>query len=231
MKNGMEKMNNRNGFTLVEILVAMAMASIVIAAIFVTHQGQVQGKITQEVTLEMQQGGRAAIDLMTRELRMAGCDPRGTADSGFVTATADEVEFTMDIRGGGTTGNEPDGDILDPAERVRYAINPDNGALGRETNDDGVLSDLLRNVDVLDFVYLDADGNVTADIDAIRSVQISLVVRSGDVRNRAMLRPYTDINTYDNLQGDGVLPAPNDNFRRIQFNTEVHCRNMGRWDF
>lgn len=230
MKNGMEKMNNKNGFTLVEILVAMAIASIVMAAIFVTHQAQVQGKITQEVTLEMQQGGRAAIDLMTRELRMAGCDPRGTADSGFVAATTGEIHFTMDIRGGGTTGNEPDGDTLDAFEEVRYAING-NGALGRETGGAGGLQPVLRNVDALDFVYLDANGAVTTILADIRSVQISLVVRSGDVRNRGMLRAHTDTNVYVNLQGDEILDAQNDDFRRIQFNTTVNCRNMGRWDF
>lgn len=219
-------MINNKGFTLVELLVALAISSIVMAAIFVTHQGQVQGKIAQEVTLEMQQGGRAAMDLMTRDLRMAGCDPMASAGAGFVTATAGEVEFTMDIRGDGTTGNESDGDTDDPSERIRYRISG-TGALGRATGEFGVLQPLLRNVDALDFVYLDEDGAVTTDPIAIRSVQISLIVRSGDVKNRGMLRSQTDTANYENLQGDVVFAA-NDDFRRIQFNTTVHCRNMGR---
>ena len=225
-------MNNNNGYSLIELLVAMGIAMIVSAAIFVTHQVQAQGKITQEVTLEMQQAGRAALGMMTRELRMAGCDPNGNSGAGFLTATANEVEFTMDFRGDPDPTNprpfEPNGSTADPSEWVRYGINT-SGSLGRETGGAGGLQPLIRNIDALNFVYLDADGNVTADLEAIRSVQISLVIRSAATRDRGLLRAHTDTNVYENLQGDPVFTptGAQRNFRRIQFNTEVHCRNMG----
>jgi type IV pilus assembly protein PilW len=233
----MEKMNNNNGYSLIELLVAMGIAVIVSAAIFVTHQVQAQGKITQEVTLEMQQAGRAAISMMNRDLRMAGCDPNGNSGAGFAIAAAGEVVFTMDFRGdpASTRPFEPNGSVEDPSERVRYVLTGTQN-LGRATGaadvngrPTGIPQPLARNIDALNFVYLDAAGNVTADLDAIRSVQISLVIRSAAIRDRGMLRAHTDTNVYQNLQGDTIFTptGAQRNFRRIQFNTEVHCRNMG----
>ncbi len=226
----MENMTDKNGFTLVELLVGLAMSMIVMGAMYVTHMAQVQGKTAQEVTLELQQAGRAALELMTRDIRMAGCDPSWESGAGFVTANADEIEFTMDIAGdvSSPTPNESDGDVDDPNENIRYAINT-NGDLGRETGGAGGLQPLARNCDVLNFVYLDADGNVTADMDDITSVEVSFVISSGtNSPQRGLLRGVTDTRKFYNLQGAQIFQAPGDEARRLQLSTTIHCRNMGR---
>jgi len=223
----MENMTDKNGFTLIELLVGLAMSMIVMGAMYVAHMAQVQGKITQEVTLELQQAGRAGLELMTRDIRMAGCDPSWESGAGFVTANADEIEFTMDIADGGA-GNESDGDLLDTGEHITYKINT-SGNLGRDTHGGNGLQPLVRNADVLDFVYLDADGAVTADMDDITSVEVSFVISSGtNSPQRGMMRKLTDTRKFYNIQGDEIFQAPGDTARRFQLSTTIHCRNMGR---
>jgi type IV pilus assembly protein PilW len=234
-------MKNKNGFTLIELLVAMGMAAIVFSAILLSYQAQVQGKIAQEVTLEEQQSGRAGLERIESDIRMAGCDPTGLSGSGFITAAADEIRVTMDIAGAGATGNESNGAINAADEDIRYAIS-DEGHLVRERFANNVSVEgeqpIIRNVDALDFVYLDrtgapivASGNAVpaASLDQIRSVEVSFVIRGGEGNEaRGMLRSNTDNTSYENQRGFEMLAPPGDEFRRLQLTTTVHCRNMGR---
>ncbi len=65
-------MGSSKGLTLVELLVVLAVSSILMAAIFGTFISQQKSYATQDQVVEMHQTLRAAIDRMTREIRMAG---------------------------------------------------------------------------------------------------------------------------------------------------------------
>jgi hypothetical protein len=91
------------------------------------------------------------------------------------------------------------------------------------------------NIDALNFVYLDSagntlnddgNGNVTTNLEAIRSVQITLVARSGD-KVPVLMRKRTDSTTYTNQKGTVILDAQDDNFRRIRLTSAVKVRNLG----
>lgn len=211
------------GFTLVELMIAMAIGSIMMVAVVSAYQIQVGGKNTQEALTDMNSSTRAALEIMVHELRTAGCDPDGSAGAGIVNAGANTLSFTMDI--GNTAGDsfEPDGLLNGPNEQVRYAINA-NGDLGRDTG--GGLQPLARNVDALDFVYFDQDGNVTATLADIRSVQITIVARAGRAAP-GFMKTAVDNTTYSNPQGTVILAAPGDSFRRFLLTTTVNCRNLG----
>ena len=101
---------NNMGFTLMELLVAMAVVSIVMAAVVSAYQLQVRGKNTQDALTDMNQTARAALEIMTYEIRTAGCDPNRTSDAGIVqtATTASQLDITMDIGNGASF--EPDGD-------------------------------------------------------------------------------------------------------------------------
>jgi prepilin-type N-terminal cleavage/methylation domain-containing protein len=60
------------GLTLIELLVAMAISAILIAAIYRTFIGQHRTYTVQEQVVDMQQNARVAINRMMREIRMAG---------------------------------------------------------------------------------------------------------------------------------------------------------------
>src|SRR3989339_279506 len=90
------------GFTLVELLVSMAIAGIVMASIYSSYYSQQKAYVIQEQVAGMQQNLRAAMYHLERDIRMAGYDPTGKAGSGIITATSPAIpnppvfQFTKD---------------------------------------------------------------------------------------------------------------------------------------
>ena len=62
------------GFTLVELLIALAVSGIIMTGIFSAFKTQQDSYLAQEQVAEMQQNLRASLYIMTREIRMAGYD-------------------------------------------------------------------------------------------------------------------------------------------------------------
>ena len=92
---------------------------------------------------------------------------------------------------------------------------------------------VAENIEVLDFVYLDEDRNLLgptpldpANLDLVRSIQITLIARSGQDLTVMMMK-QNDNKTYNNQQGDALLVNPNDRFRRVILTADVQCRNLG----
>lgn len=65
-------LKNRNGVTLIELLIALVISALLIAALYRTFTDQQKTYIVQEQVVDMQQNVRAAINRMMREIRMAG---------------------------------------------------------------------------------------------------------------------------------------------------------------
>jgi type IV pilus assembly protein PilW len=72
------KPDTQKGFTLVEMLIAMAVGLIMMAAIYTAYQNHQRSHVTQQLVVDMQQNARAAMALMKREIRMMGYDPAAT---------------------------------------------------------------------------------------------------------------------------------------------------------
>ena len=217
-------MRSQKGFTLVELMVTMAIMAVVMAGVYSAYYSQQQSYVVQEQVSEMQQNLRGAMYFMAKEIRMAGCNPTGSADAGIVTAGSNTINFTMDTRGQ-DIDDPPNGTVTNPNENITYILYDSDGdgtndALGRDTGTGNRL--VAQNVDALDFVYLDEDGNLTASLLQIRTVQITIVARTGRAD-----RGYRDTASYTNLQGTQILAPPNDNFRRKRLATNIKCRNLG----
>jgi type IV pilus assembly protein PilW len=214
--------NSQKGFSLVELMVTIAAASVLMAAISAFYHSQLKTHVTQNELVDMQQDARAAMYMMTREIRMAGFDPLNTG-AGIRLADAAQMAFDSDSDGtaDGTIG---------AGERFYYGLSDGNLIRGSWTDPSAPipnnLSQVALNIEALDFVYLDSAGDTTTDLAAICSVQITLVARSGD-QLRALMRKRKDSSNYTNQQGTVILPAQNDNFRRIRLTNEVKVRNLG----
>jgi len=221
--------SSKSGFSLIEVMVAMTIAVIAIGLIIAAVISQQKNYITQERLVDMQQGLRAAMEVVGSEVKMAGYDPTGIADASILTADSADLQFQIDRNG--------DGDF-DIGERVRLALTNDANLdgiadgtpcdLGRGL-DGGSLQVLAENIDALNFVYLDSNGNVlaapVADLSAIGSIQVTIVARSGATLP-GFFKPAQDRKTYHNRQGDVVLPARNDAFHRMEIVHEFKCRNL-----
>jgi prepilin-type N-terminal cleavage/methylation domain-containing protein len=66
------RLKRSKGLTLIELLVAMAISGILVAALYRTFIGQHRTYTVQEQVVDMQQNVRVAINRMMREIRMAG---------------------------------------------------------------------------------------------------------------------------------------------------------------
>jgi type IV pilus assembly protein PilW len=100
------------GFTLIELMIAIAIAAILVSAIYVSVISQQKTQFTQQLVVDMQQNARAALFLMQREIRMAGFDP--TWDDG----NDDGVD---DNRLTDTINNDCDGDTDELMENTNLA--------------------------------------------------------------------------------------------------------------
>lgn len=232
---------SNHGFTLIELLVAMAISGIVMAGVYSVYYTQQKSSTAQEQISAMQQNLRAGMYFMMREISMAGCDPptpgvqppAGDAGAGIVTANNNSIRFTMDITNTAGTSNQDDGLLDGPNEDITYSLYDFGGDgdtdLGRNTG--GGNQPVAENIDALNFVYIDAagvpldddgSGNVVASIPAIRSVEITLVARTGRGDPG-----YTNNAVFRNQRGAVIYTAPGDNLRRKSLTCEIRCRNLG----
>jgi type IV pilus assembly protein PilW len=217
------------GFTLVEIMVSMAISSLVIAGIYGVYTIQQRSYTVQEQVSEMQQRIRSALDFMTRNIRMAGYDPSGVCSSDFITADADTLVFDVCERRTGV-----------PEYRITLQYNASTGQLdvtrdNKNTAGNASSMPLAENVDAFRFSYRDDEGKVTTVVDDMKVVEVSMLVRSTYPDPR-----YTDTITYlpasktlsdwiMKEDGSGTsLPFPpfNDNFHRRLLTTSIALRNM-----
>jgi prepilin-type N-terminal cleavage/methylation domain-containing protein len=175
------------GFTMIEMLIAIGMLSILFGSIYNGFVNLNRSYTTENVKAGIQQNARIGVEFMVHDIRLAGLDPLSTASAGILQATASSIRFSADAN--------LDGDLGDPFEDIRYAL---NGDILEQTNHLGTET-LLDSVEALEFRYFDeADppqeiaAPVTgADLDRIRSVGISLTLQRPAGRDEPVTRTYT----------------------------------------
>ena len=88
--------HSKTGFTLVEMVMALAISSIVLAAIYSVFSIANKNFTTQNAAANVQQNLRSAIGLMARDIRLAGLDPSGSDNFGIGYASQSKIRFTLD---------------------------------------------------------------------------------------------------------------------------------------
>ena len=167
------------GFSLVELMVAMVVASILLAAVVGVFTTLNKSYTKENVAAEVQQVARAGVDFMAQSIRMAGLDPAQTDNFGFTAATATNIAFSADL--------DLSGGVPGPTETISYFLSGDD----LQSSLDAV--PLVENVTNLSFVYLAGDDSILpspVDRDAIRTVRISLTVREPAGGDRTVTRTY-----------------------------------------
>jgi prepilin-type N-terminal cleavage/methylation domain-containing protein len=169
-----------HGFTLIELLIATAISGIVIGAIFSFLIVQRKYFNLQEQVTEMTQNARAAMDMITSELTMAGYYPSGTKLlPGILYDPNDPMKLQIyaDLNGDGDLFDLPNEDKYDPNEKIVYAYEAEKKRVTRTTGN-GRPQPLVENVLAFNFEYLDANGKKTYKTADIRQVRITLKVRT-----------------------------------------------------
>jgi prepilin-type N-terminal cleavage/methylation domain-containing protein len=175
------------GFTLIELMIALAVAAIVSAAIFSLYAGLMRSYTTQNVAADVQQNVRAGIGLMAEDIMMAGLNPEKGIGFGIVEASSAKLRFTLDRNLNGSV------DVTD-SEQITFAYDAGAGRLnhilyeGTGSQDQEVFFDNVQN---LTFTYLDESGAVTATLADIRMVVIDFTIQAPAGREGMVDRTYT----------------------------------------
>ncbi len=153
---------NQQGFTLAEILVALAITGIVTAAIFGTYISNAKTHAVQTQVIDMQQNLRTGLELLRNDLKMAGYDPSRTGNFGFQPGEENTIVFTLDLNGNGvledTAGEYVTYSLYEPAKGWRN--------LGRKSTATGNNQPVVENIEALGFAYaFDANGDGELDND------------------------------------------------------------------
>lgn len=225
---------DRCGFTLVELMIALAMSGIIIAAVYAAYIAQQRSESNQGQVVQMQQNVRAALELMGQDIRMATYDPGDDANAKIVTATNSQLRFQMDLN--------DDGDFGDADEDITYSIDNDADNDGKSDGTTDKTSQLLRqntNVSVADiaiaeyvkgieFFYRPIDDEfiptrspAAGDLDDIQSIQITVLMQAAQRDAK-----YINNQTYSAIGGT-VWGPYGDGFRRRLLTYTVSIRNQG----
>lgn len=173
--------NKERGFTLTELLIGMAVGLVVLGALASTFIIQSRSLDVQEQVAEMVQTARAAMDMMSREIRMAGYNPTGATFDG-ITYHATQLQILADFRGNndGPPVDPPDGDTGDNNEDIIYTYDATNDRIDRNTGAGG--QPFAENIQAFNFDYLKADGvtevTSSADNDEIRQIRLTIKART-----------------------------------------------------
>jgi type IV pilus assembly protein PilW len=240
LKNVNERRNQQQGFTLVELMVAMAILGIVMGAIYSTYKSQQDSYVAQEQVVEMQQNLRASLYKLAKDLRAAGYNPAKNPNiEGFRTEIPEEEGEASPETSTSATSLAITADLDmneqinadDDIEQIAYRFNNGNLTLEKFMYDAATTSwnwqTVADNIDAVNFVYLDGDENpidpaTATNLPLIRSVQVTIVARTGRGD-----RNFSGTPAYVNKQGVQILEAKSDNYRRRLLTTTIFCRNMG----
>lgn len=252
MKTMGRAIENKNGFTFIELLLVMVISTIIAGAIYTAYRSQQDSFLAQDQIAEMQQNLRAALDLMSADIRMAGYDPTKSANSSIVAASVGQFQMTRDITGGHTDGDDNDsdtridaadndealygdGDVTDADENVTYRLSDDNNApfgladnfnsdLERRDGAAGPWLPIAENIDALEFFYtLDTGTTTLAPADPADIRAVQITILA---RAGDPDQNFDHQATYTTPGGQNWTP-PNDNFRRRMITLTVQARNMG----
>ncbi|MBW1819079.1 MAG: PilW family protein [Deltaproteobacteria bacterium] len=136
--------NKKKGFSLVELLIAMAIGSIVMASIYTIHRSQLDAYVINDQVVAMQQNLRSAIHFMLREIRTAGYDPLESGRFGITDIRQKDLDDNVAGDGNGSlefTLDRNENGILDGGDETIYFALYDHP----EDSPDGKL-DLARRV-------------------------------------------------------------------------------------
>ena len=147
----MRRWRRQRGTTLVELLTSTLFVSILMAISYSFARTALRSARMQEVKSEAQEVTVMALDVLAREIRMAGFSAATRPVTAIGTASTDRLEVAADLNG--------DGDTADSNERITYSVDDEKHELMRASGG-GSPQPLVRNVPQggVRFSFFDASG-------------------------------------------------------------------------
>ncbi len=187
---------DKKGFTAVELLISLAIMSMTLGSIYSLYMSFIRTCTKESVKIKLQQNVRSSLDMMIRDIRLAGLDPEGTGEFGIIAVTPQSIKFTADrdMDGELDIPNAADGIDLSDLEYMEYEFDDVNGIVRMSLYKppDGTtkeMSDtLVENVTGLTFSYFTSNDVTTSNLDDIRTVGIEMTIRKISARDGPVSR-------------------------------------------
>lgn len=209
------------GFTLVEILVALAISSIVISGVYAVYINQLKGAKAQERIVAMRQNWRAGHYVIGRELMRAGYSVhiKDAVTPGFTQAEKGALAFSYVADG------------TDDLVSVAFAINKDHQIVRTVTRaGTGIASPVAEEIEHLEFIYQLKNGTTTwaptaGELDDIRGVRVTILARTsvsvGDYPHEKIFAL-----PFPNGETENLYQFASDGIYRQMVTGFFNCRNM-----
>lgn len=186
---------DKKGFTAVELLISLAIMSMTLGSIYSLYMSFIRTCTKESVKIKLQQNVRSSLDMMIRDIRLAGLDPEGTGEFGITEVTPQRIKFTADrdMDGELDIPNAADGIDLSDLEYMEYEFDNSNGIVRMSLyKPDGTtreMSDtLVENVTGLTFSYFTSNDVTTSNLDDIRTVGIEMTIKKISARDGPVSR-------------------------------------------
>ena len=180
------------GFSLLELLIVLAVFSFIVGGIFSNlTQSQTRYQFEQEVA-EVQQTARNAVDIMEREIKLAGFPIPSYYDSALNWTSANSERVAAGFVTLGATNLVFEADLVEDGivDRVEYRLNGAGGGAPA-----AVYQTLATNVTGLTFSYLNSSGSTTTVPSEVRSLGVLFNINTTNVdpqnRNRRTITVQT----------------------------------------
>ncbi len=198
----MNRQNDR-GFTLMEVMIALALSVMTIGAIYSIYRDQVQSQLVRDDTLNMQQHVRAALDLIVLELKMAGYDPRHVNQDDIPSNDFEGIAYdpTRLMMKADLNGN---GRIAEANESVLFSYDSSAKMIRRDTG--GGKQPLAEHIENFSISYVDENGQLTTESKEVRQLELTIKGRTA--------RP------------DPKYPN-NEGYRTVTLRSRITPRNLG----
>ncbi len=111
----MIKANNQSGLTLIELMISMVIAGMLLGIMVLAFTAQSKTYNTQQEVSTLQEDMKAALQVMSRDVRMAGYNPAGISGASVPSVTAATLttfHATQDLDGSGVLSDFPEEDVL-----------------------------------------------------------------------------------------------------------------------
>lgn len=208
----MRKLSDKQGFTLIELIVALFVTMIVVGVATTAFILQNRASSVQQGTSDTQLTGQVTMELLERDIRMAGYH----VDKSTALAT----------NGDAVIANVPGTDVLyanySTATKVRYVYFIEQPNQGNPRRDGG-LTRLERETNNVETIAGNVE-NMRVTIPAVAAGEVPTVTVSLLIRSPFSDPQFTSPATIENFAVDTVN-FPNN--RRRAYTTSIRPRNFG----
>ena len=163
------------GYTLVEVVVALGLSVFTLSLLHFIYVQELKAHQMREEVLDAQQRARVVMDLLSRELLMAGYDPAGlnqdadpTNDFPGVTLASNGIQIKADLNG--------NGNLNDPNETIVFFYDSSTRTLRRNTG--GGNQPFAEDIEFFEVDLLDREGRQTLIPREARAVRLTITART-----------------------------------------------------